>query len=237
MYYAPVSINLNYATPDIKPSYVNSKITAHCPYCGTCINPDLKQQSNFLDYNDMRLVLLTHYVWCCKKYFLSVHEVYFNSVNTWVANLLTTYPNQKGTQLPPAFNKISPRFVDLYNQSYWAEQNNYTELAGSGYRNAMEVLIKDYAKVELGATDEDIRKCPNLQDAIIKYLPEYNMQLPAHVVRLIGNDYTHYERRYINLEVDILKDYLNILMLYIKARYLINHPPEEIVHLLPRNQS
>ena len=40
--------------------------------------------------------------------------------------------------------KMSPRFVEIYNQSQKAEQSELTEICGMGYRKALECLIKDY---------------------------------------------------------------------------------------------
>ena len=40
---------------------------------------------------------------------------------------------------------ISPQFSIIYNQAYFAEQNNLNQITGVGYRKALEFLIKDYA--------------------------------------------------------------------------------------------
>ena len=37
-------------------------------------------------------------------------------------------------------------FLTIYNQSLSAEDNNLDQIAGIGYRKALEFLIKDYLK-------------------------------------------------------------------------------------------
>lgn len=40
--------------------------------------------------------------------------------------------------------KVSPSFVEIFNQAYHAEQYKLKEICGVGYRKAIEFLIKDY---------------------------------------------------------------------------------------------
>jgi len=44
-----------------------------------------------------------------------------------------------------------------------------------------------------------------------------------NAVRVLGNDYTHYERKYDEVEFTVLKQYLNIFIATIDAKYLIKH--------------
>ena len=129
----------------------------------------------------------------------------------------------KKPQLPESMVKISPRFVELYTQSFDAEQNSYFELAGSGYRNAIEILIKDFAINELRISEKEVCK-KTLSKAIESYLPNLNASISADVMRVLGNDYTHYERRYKEIDFEILKRYLQIFISSIDCEYLIKHP-------------
>ena len=108
-------------------------------------------------------------------------------------------------------------------QSFDAEQNSYFELAGSGYRNAIEVLIKDFAIQELKAPEKEVCK-KSLSQAIEAYLPNINASVSADVTRVLGNDYTHYERRYEDVDFHVLKRYLQIFINSIDCEYLISHP-------------
>ena len=51
---------------------------------------------------------------------------------------------------------------------------------------------------------------------------------PGHiiyVVRILGNDYTHYERKYPQHDFELLKGYMEIFLKQIEVRYMVNHPP------------
>ncbi|MEK0405122.1 hypothetical protein WNX62_16005, partial [Lactiplantibacillus plantarum] len=61
-------------------------------------------------------------------------------------------PKIKEADFPQQISDISPRFVSVYTQSFKAERIGLAELAGMGYRKALEMLVKDYA----------IHKFPNL---------------------------------------------------------------------------
>ena len=204
--------------------HVKSKISAFCPYCGTCVDPTIKDSSQFINYNSTIIVLLTHYIRCCDKLFFSVHEIKTDENDKRTAELLISYPQAMLKKLPESICNISPRFVELHNQCYWAEKNNFFELAGTGYRNAMEVLIKDFAIKELGESSDEAKKL-KLFDAIGKYIPDYRFQNAADVVRIIGNDYTHYERKYDDVEFDYVKIYLDLVIMYVDAQYRLTHPP------------
>ena len=45
------------------------------------------------------------------------------------------------------------------------------------------------------------------------------------VVRILGNDNTHYERDYENIDFDVLKQYLNIFIEMIEVQIKIKNPP------------
>ncbi|PNW25263.1 hypothetical protein [Formosa algae] len=40
--------------------------------------------------------------------------------------------------------EISPKFQKIYNEAFFAEQNNLFEVCGVAYRKALEFLLKDY---------------------------------------------------------------------------------------------
>lgn len=96
-------------------------------------------------------------------------------------------------------------------------------MAGCGYRNALEILIKDYAITELHKSTEEVVK-KSLNNAIKDYVPSVNLSNSADVIRILGNDYTHYERHHENVDFQVLKRYLKIFIYNIENEYLIAHP-------------
>ncbi|HFD2035903.1 TPA: DUF4145 domain-containing protein [Clostridium perfringens] len=200
------------------------EIPINCPHCSAFINPQPNTYS-CITLSNFYIYIIAYQAPCCDNYFFVTYKVTNNK-----GELLTIYPSNKPEKLPEAIEKISPRFVNLYNQAYTAEQNNHLELAGSGYRNALEVLIKDYAINELGIDSKEVVK-KNLNRSINEYVPSVRLSNSADVIRLLGNDYTHYERHYEDIDFQILKKYMRIFINSIETEYLINHPV-----VVPNNQ-
>ncbi len=119
---------------------------------------------------------------------------------------------------------VSPRFISSYNQALRAEIRGDIELAAIGYRQALECLVKDYAINECGADKEKVVKT-KLFDAISEYLGEKDLVSAADVVRILGNDYAHYERKYPQHDFELLKRYMEIFIKLAETKMLIAHPP------------
>lgn len=133
------------------------------------------------------------------------------------------YPTFTATYENDVLAEFSPRFVELYNQALRSEFAGDIDLAATGYRHALECLVKDYAINRLGENhDEVCRK--NLCQVIGEYF-DSDMVRAADVVRILGNDYTHYERRYPELDFEVLKKYMEILIRLVETKELINNPP------------
>lgn len=195
-----------------------SVVPVECPHCGAYSTPQIIDQT-YLTQPGMKIWLFLFYNDCCDKQSFALYKKRSGS-----AEFLGILPSvHKIPQLPESLSKISPRFVSLYQQSFDAEQNSYYELAGSGYRNAIEVLIKDFAIQELKIPEKEVCK-KSLFQAIESYLPSINASISADVMRVLGNDYTHYERKYENVDFQVLKRYMQIFINSIDCEYLIRHP-------------
>ena len=71
--------------------------------------------------------------------------------------------------------------------------------------------------------DEVIGK--TLYSAIGDYFEETSFVSSADVVRILGNDYAHYDRKYPQLDFEILKRYMLIFINLVETKLLISHPP------------
>lgn len=195
-----------------------SIIPVECPHCGAFSTPQIVSYSSF-SYSGMKVWTFIFHNDCCDKKSFAVYKIQDKEAEF----LGILPPVRKLPQLPTSMLEISPRFVNLYSQSFNAEQNSYFELAGSGYRNAIEVLIKDFAINELNCSTKEVCK-KSLSQAIEEYLPNINASISADVMRALGNDYTHYERKYEDVDFQVLKRYLQIFINSIDCEYLIRHP-------------
>lgn len=191
-----------------------------CPYCGIgtdATRTDIKG----LYITNGTIAYATYKCTSCDKIF---HVSYVKLETDEIFKPYSIYPNFQGRNFSEEISNVSPRFIKLYNQAYKAEYDNNLELAGCGYRNALEVLIKDFAINILNEKKEEVVKV-KLYGAIEKYLPDVDMSNCADVVRILGNDNTHYERDYENIDFNVLKQYLNIFIEMIEVKIKIKNPP------------
>lgn len=199
-------------------NYFTAPRPIECPHCGAYIEPSLRFITSY-NYRGAKHIYLCVYKGnCCSRDFFVLYDVVKPN-----GTLLSFFPNSISPTLPDCIHKISPRFVEMYNQCFSAEQKGHLELAGSGYRNAIELLVKDYAINELGYKKEEVVK-KKLAASIKAYLPSIDLKQSADIIRILGNDYTHYEQLYAEDTFAILKQYLEIFIKSIETAYLIKHP-------------
>lgn len=216
VYKEKIFLNISTTTLDNKK---HMKVST-CPYCNISTDATRVGIKPFTIKNGL-IADVTFNCTSCDKVF-HVSYVKLNDENMF--NPYSVYPNFQGREFSDEIKNISPRFVKLYNQTYKAEYDNNLELAGCGYRNALEVLIKDFAINVLKEKKEEVVKI-KLYGAIEKYLSDVDMSKCADVVRILGNDNTHYERDYENIDFKVLKQYLNIFIEMIEVQIKIKNPP------------
>ncbi|MEE8824541.1 hypothetical protein LASUN_22530 [Lentilactobacillus sunkii] len=110
---------------------------------------------------------------------------------------------------------LSDRFVDTYHQAQIAERYGLTEIAGMGYRKALEILVTDFAMKDLFVTDEEAVKLPLSQ--LINKIPNEEIRDTAKAGAWIGNDEAHYFRENPNYGIDELKGWLSAFMSYVET--------------------
>lgn len=84
--------------------------------------------------------------------------------------------------------------------------------------------MKDYAINELGISESEVSK-KSLFDAIGNYLGQTDLLKTADVIRILGNDHTHYKQQYPQHDFKLLKGYMDIFLKQVEVQYMIKHPP------------
>lgn len=193
-----------------------------CPCCGVAHNPNITLEFT-RTVNEVPVYGFSHNCPNCKKNSLSINTFAPIENNRYV-DLLLSYPNANPIEFDEKLTNLSPRFVSLYNQAHFCEENNFIDLAGMGYRASMEVLLKDYALDFELDTQENIAKL-NLNRAIETFFKNDQVAYVASdVVRIIGNDFTHWDKSE-QYSIEELKQYLEIFIQAIKFQLMIKHPP------------
>jgi hypothetical protein len=99
---------------------------------------------------------------------------------------------------------LSPTFVEIYDQAISAESNNLNQLVGIGLRKAIEFLIKDFSCSQHPDKDDEIRSTW-LGTCISNYINDTNVKECSRRAAWLGNDETHYTRRWDDRDIDDLK--------------------------------
>ena len=123
-----------------------------------------------------------------------------------------------GDPLPVAIEdeikQLSPSFCEIYEQSHFAEASGYDEIAGCGYRKALEFLIKDYCIKNRSGAEKEIKEM-FLGKVINTYINEATIKECAEKATWLGNDETHYVRLWKEMDIQDLKEMLDLTKYWI----------------------
>ena len=111
---------------------------------------------------------------------------------------------------------VSPSFVKIYNEAFSAEQMSLMEICGAGYRKSLEFLIKDYISRDKDAdTILKIQKMP-LSQCISAHVTDQRIKAVSNRAVWLGNDETHYVRKWEDKDVQDLKGLINLTVRWIE---------------------
>jgi len=120
---------------------------------------------------------------------------------------------------PEEVKEISPDYVELYTQSYTAELHQLNQICGVGYRKSLEYLIKDYA-IYKNPADESKIKSIFLGVCIKDYVEDSNVKECAKRASWLGNDETHYVRKWVDKDINDMKILIKLTETWIQANLL-----------------
>jgi hypothetical protein len=130
-------------------------------------------------------------------------------------------------QFAKVVKDTSPDFVGIYNQASAAEAQGWTDVAGPGFRKALEFLLKDYA-IRLHPDDREWIRRAQLAQVISKHFTDPSMSVVFSRATWLGNDQTHYERRWISHDIDNLKRLIDASVLLIELERLAAELPTDM---------
>jgi hypothetical protein len=183
-----------------------NQIPDNCPLCHHAIDPIIHfaycDQSRWDSPKCMQVIYR-----CTKK----------NCNNLFIAYYMATNPNcndfvlleirpmdKKGRDFTETIQILSPSFCIIYNQALSAEQDGLKEICGVGYRKAIEFLVKDYLVIKYPDKQENIKK-KLLGNCIGDDITNDNIKAMAKRATWLGNDETHYLRKWEGKELQDLK--------------------------------
>ncbi|NEZ46512.1 DUF4145 domain-containing protein [Clostridium niameyense] len=144
------------------------------------------------------------------------HTYYDNNLRLEKFNFTILFPayNKKNIINNKLLCENYKSSMEIFKQAQIAENLNLYQICGMGYRKALEFLIKDYC----------IKNCPDskeriesqfLNKVINEYIKDSNMKECAKRATWLGNDETHYIRKWENKDINDLKKLIQLTMNYI----------------------
>lgn len=134
--------------------------------------------------------------------------------------LYETVPaNPPEPRIPQEVAVVSPQFPEIYAQALAAETFGLSQVAGVGYRKALEFLIKDYC-ISVFPDSAEAIKAAYLSTCIEKFVDSPEVKICAQRAAWIGNDETHYLRKWVDKDIKNLKELILLTVNWIHNRIL-----------------
>ncbi|MDP5273217.1 hypothetical protein [Chengkuizengella axinellae] len=192
-----------------------------CPLCQVGIEPifiDAYQIYNeFLIHGSPIQVVLKCTQNLCGKIFIAHYGFCNDDLGNELWELEDIYPaTTKKKVFEEEINEVSSEFSDIFNQALEAESHNLNHIAGMGYRKALEFLIKDYL-INFKNEDRDKIEGKFLGKCISENITDQNVKEVAKRGVWLGNDETHYVRKWGNKDINDLKSLIEVTIYWISS--------------------
>lgn len=192
-----------------------------CPRCHKGIQPRFISGAYYQSLKDKFNELSVHY-FCplCKSCFITTYDVQSYKDNCGVTHYRTDDAKISepisfiGTQFSQYISELSPQFVEIYNQSEKAESIGLNQIAGMGYRKALEFIVKDFAIKNNPDRQSEIEKISLIQ-CITNFIENNKIKTLAEKSAWLGNDETHYIKKHIDRDISDLKIFITVCVRYI----------------------
>lgn len=182
-----------------------------CPHCHKGIEA-IKKESSYVEEADEMYVLF--FCNLCQKIFIAKYiEVSKYSCSPLKYEIVGQKETKK--KFEKSIEEKFPNFCNIYNQSLEAENYGLDQIAGMGYRKALEFLVKDYCILRNPSNEEKIKKAL-LGNVIESFIEAPKIKSTAKVATWLGNDETHYVKMYEDKDINDLKKFIQATVAFIE---------------------
>lgn len=199
--------------------YVDIEEVTECPICKHAIKPVVLNSSiiavSFIEFK----LSITNLCKACNNIFISQYknlgQKNSTSGNFAYSEFDYSAPNKFIEQsFEDLIERTSPNFIKIYNQASAAESQNLDEIAGIGYRKALEFLIKDFLILQHPDKKESIEKSA-LGNCINNFIDNSQLKIAATRAVWLGNDQTHYIQKFNDRDINDLKRLIRLTVHWI----------------------
>jgi hypothetical protein len=204
-----------------------------CPHCHVANEPQ-----NLFKHFDSKVDRLISVWKCnynkCNKIFVVTHikgksnYIFERNLNGLPKGPIWPEPilNLKNGQTIGTNNEEVSKFIKTYLQSLEAESNGLDEIAGMGYRKAIEFLVKDWA-IQTYPTEKD-KILGQWLSANINEFFSGDLKEILERATWLGNDQTHYNKLFEEFNIDDLKELIDLIMVELDREFKKRHYIENI---------
>lgn len=192
-----------------------------CPICNKHVHPTIKLtqlvEQRKMGPSTIEAVFLCPNPECASFFIAYFREGFHSRGHGQIFRMTGALP--RTPKKPSVFEgvvELSPSFYEIYSQASEAEQRNLGQVAGVGYRKALEFLVKDYCCMKRPDDAETIRTTM-LGTCIDRYVTDENIRDCAKLAAWLGNDETHYVRKWTDRDVGDLKALIGLTLSWIET--------------------
>ena len=185
-----------------------------CPFCGVINIPEYLFLKN-VERSDFFNVFTQCTNPTCRNMFITQFSTVGVRKPVFTKILPTALPEKR--TFSNIISELSPNFCEIYNQAYIAEQTNLMQICGTGYRKSLEFLIKDYLISTLPEDQHDAIKNKFLNNCIRDNISNINIKTVASRAVWLGNDETHYTRKWEDKDINDLKSIIELTLHWIES--------------------
>ena len=185
-----------------------------CPFCGVINIPEYLFLKN-VERSDFFNVFTQCTNPTCRNMFITQFSTVGVRKPVFTKILPTALPEKR--TFSNIISELSPIFCEIYNQAYIAEQTNLMQICGTGYRKSLEFLIKDYLISTLPEDQHEAIKNKFLNNCIRDNISNINIKTVASRAVWLGNDETHYTRKWEDKDINDLKSIIELTLHWIES--------------------
>jgi hypothetical protein len=204
-----------------------------CPFCHYAIEPIILKafidtRFSELDDGSKSRVIFKCPRNSCGNLFIGIYELAgARRFPIFVGPVI--YPMfPKEIKFSDEIKSVSNDFANIYNQAFSAEKYNLQLIVGPGYRKSLEFLVKDYA---LGKAEESKKNeilTSFLGNVIEIYIKDPRIKSMAKRAAWLGNDETHYLRKWGDKDLGELKTLIELTVKWIEMSELSDKYEKEM---------